>query len=440
MRHLIFCLAFFVLSADLASGQIKTDHRKYQSAIKNQQGRGTCTAFSICAVLETLPGFPSDVSEQHIYAAIKMTNMNKMPEYTEGALLAFYLDQVVKRGVFPEEAYPYNPKAPEWTASESDFEKLKKDLAGTDVYDLLTFKPAPFRVIKNNFIYKSETEARDVEAIKKALDSGTKAIAVGYLTDGNYWGEHKGIRSAKMDPADLIQIRKDGKVYDFKTANLMISNLGKKIRQPGSGIKWLIKNPTRYPFEEGHAVAIVGYDESGFLIKNSWSEAWGDKGYGWVSFDYHRMFADEILYANTLLWGLKVSEIGVKAVPENKKIYLKSMPYENKLTGETGIELSLVYHGDGEMPDLKTFTVKAFDSNNVLTEEKPFFFCNQGTKAKGYNLTMLKGKFPFFRGASKIEIRFTPEVGEPFTNVYENITAVNKEYAPKSNLTDLLNR
>jgi hypothetical protein len=389
--------------------------------------------------LETLPGFPSDVSEQHIYAAIKMTNMNKIPDYTEGALLSFYLDQVVKRGVFPEEAYPYNPKAPEWTASESDFEKMKKDLAGTAIYDLLTFKPAPFRLIKSNFIYKSGAESRDVEAIKKALDGGVKAIAVGYIVDGKYWQAHRGLRTAKMDPADLIQIRKDGKLYDFKTANLMILNLGEKIRQAGSGVQMFPKSP-QYPMEEGHAVAIVGYDESGFLIKNSWSEAWGDKGYGWVSFDYHRMFADEILYANSLVWGIKVSENGLKAPHDRKKVYLKTIPYENKLNGENGIEISLVYHGDGEMPDIKNYTVKAFDSNNQLLEEKPHFFCNNGTKAKGYNLTILKGKIPFFRGASRVEIRIVPEVGEPFTNVYENIFAVNREYAPKSNLIDLLNR
>ena len=28
----------------------------------------------------------------------------------------------------------------------------------------------------------------------------------------------------------------------------------------------------------GHAMAIVGYDETGFIIRNSWGESWGDKG------------------------------------------------------------------------------------------------------------------------------------------------------------------
>lgn len=50
----------------------------------------------------------------------------------------------------------------------------------------------------------------------------------------------------------------------------------------------------------GHAVLAVGYDDSikigdstgnnekvgAFLIRNSWGEGWGDRGYGWLPYDY----------------------------------------------------------------------------------------------------------------------------------------------------------
>ena len=38
----------------------------------------------------------------------------------------------------------------------------------------------------------------------------------------------------------------------------------------------------------GHEVVLVGYDDSArtFKIRNSWSSSWGDKGYGYMSYDY----------------------------------------------------------------------------------------------------------------------------------------------------------
>lgn len=40
-------------------------------------------------------------------------------------------------------------------------------------------------------------------------------------------------------------------------------------------------------FGPDHAITIVGWDDDlqAWLIKNSWGELWGDKGYGWVGYD-----------------------------------------------------------------------------------------------------------------------------------------------------------
>lgn len=37
----------------------------------------------------------------------------------------------------------------------------------------------------------------------------------------------------------------------------------------------------------GHAICVVGYDDEAqhFIFKNSWGERWGDRGYGYLSFD-----------------------------------------------------------------------------------------------------------------------------------------------------------
>ena len=41
-------------------------------------------------------------------------------------------------------------------------------------------------------------------------------------------------------------------------------------------------------FEGGHAVLAIGYDDVNrkLLIRNSWGEDWGDKGYAWLPYSY----------------------------------------------------------------------------------------------------------------------------------------------------------
>lgn len=57
----------------------------------------------------------------------------------------------------------------------------------------------------------------------------------------------------------------------------------------------------------GHAVMAVGYDQpkKRFLIRNSWGEAWGKKGYAWMPFDYlcNTNYADDF-------WTIRLVEDG----------------------------------------------------------------------------------------------------------------------------------
>jgi hypothetical protein len=43
--------------------------------------------------------------------------------------------------------------------------------------------------------------------------------------------------------------------------------------------------PMRKRIEGGHAFAVVGYDERGFWIQNSWGPKWGKQGFGLISYD-----------------------------------------------------------------------------------------------------------------------------------------------------------
>ena len=87
---------------------------------------------------------------------------------------------------------------------------------------------------------------------------------------------------------------KEVKPIGFKLAELKYGNgWHKKITEGTLSANY---SDMKYYCDRGHAVTIVGYDDSGFLIKNSWGkDNFGEGGYGWISFDYHRLFADEAL-------------------------------------------------------------------------------------------------------------------------------------------------
>jgi C1A family cysteine protease len=59
-----------------------------------------------------------------------------------------------------------------------------------------------------------------------------------------------------------------------------------------------VKDSTREDFWNGfgkegnHAVAIVGYDSKGFIIRNSWGVYYGHKGYSHISYDDFKNFIE----------------------------------------------------------------------------------------------------------------------------------------------------
>lgn len=69
-------------------------------------------------------------------------------------------------------------------------------------------------------------------------------------------------------------------VFGFKVYS---SFMGKKVAETG-----LVPMPTRKEkIQGGHAILIVGYDDSKshYIFRNSWGD-WGDKGYGYMPYEY----------------------------------------------------------------------------------------------------------------------------------------------------------
>lgn len=42
----------------------------------------------------------------------------------------------------------------------------------------------------------------------------------------------------------------------------------------------------------GHAIAIIGYNKEGFILRNSWGSSWGDKGYTIIPYDEFNKFLE----------------------------------------------------------------------------------------------------------------------------------------------------
>ena len=62
----ILAMMFHVVALAQVVQNTRVDYREFQSPIRNQESRGTCTAFAVVAAMETFPGVPSDLSDQYM--------------------------------------------------------------------------------------------------------------------------------------------------------------------------------------------------------------------------------------------------------------------------------------------------------------------------------------------------------------------------------------
>ena len=72
-------------------------------------------------------------------------------------------------------------------------------------------------------------------------------------------------------------------------------------------------------YQGGHAICIAGYDDGKklFKFKNSWSNGWGDDGYGYLGYDYMKQYcvdawSDTDLIENPLVLVKKMEEVLAK--------------------------------------------------------------------------------------------------------------------------------
>jgi hypothetical protein len=426
---LLLCMVFS-LPFSSASAQAVVDYRPWQSPVRNQEGRGTCTAFAIATILETLPGFPTDVSEQHIYAWAKLRYFKEMPKtYMEGGSLAFYQELLRKQGAVPEFKYPYVSSSPIFKEDDDNWTKLEKDIAES-FYKLFDFQRFSYKVQTR---YLQDEEAQDIAFIKELLDKGKKAVAVCYRINGIHWSQKNSPQNNTISPWDVLQVKQNGKLLSDFDRLVSFSDWIKLFYE--EKVELIFKNPD-LKIDGGHAVAIVGYGKEGFLIKNSWGPDWGDKGYAWISYDYHRLFARELLFVTDYEAAGRKDDESIRYTADD--IQLKSLPHAStdyfSKKKSNCISLSVVYNGNASPPRFSSIIYRIYDSDDKLIDTQ--YGNTQGIFdgfLSGYETYLGCVEQPFKRTFSKLVAEFTLLNGEKIIQTYRQISGDNKQYVPVVN-------
>jgi len=219
----------------------KADLRPWCSPIEDQMQLGSCTANAGVGMVEYFErkafGKHIDASRLFLYKATR----NLMHQKGDtGAELRTTMKSLVLFGVPPEEYWPYTDKTPNFDVEPTAFCYAFAENYKTIQY--LRLDPpntSPDEILKR---------------IKTNLAAGLPSM-FGFTVYSSIWQA------------------KDGKI------------------------------PYPCPKEKvegGHAIMAVGYDDSveiqnpgcnnktrgALLIRNSWGTKWGDKGYGWLPYDY----------------------------------------------------------------------------------------------------------------------------------------------------------
>jgi len=230
--------------ADIKSLPASVDLRPWCSKIEDQGQIGSCTANAGAGVVEYFEnrafGRYLDASRLFLY---KVTRNFAKLSGDSGAFLRNTMGALVLFGVPPEEYWPYTDKSPDFDKEPSAF-----------CYSFASnYKGIKYLRHDNPSLTKEQV----LESVKKSLAAGIPSM-FGFTVFSS-----------------ISQAGTTGKI-PFPCLNDKIVG--------------------------GHAVVAVGYNDSmkiknsicgnttqgALLIRNSWGETWGEKGYGWLPYDYVR--------------------------------------------------------------------------------------------------------------------------------------------------------
>jgi Papain family cysteine protease len=421
---LISCLAFF---SPLAQPAV-IDYRTSQSPVKNQGARNTCSGFAVAACLETFAGVPADLSEQHIYAGLKMLEYQGTDPVDMGGRINLYPQTLSKYGVLQESQMPYNPRQLGFSDSDHNLVQVIRESQTGPVSMLMNAPKTIFFVAEADCEVAEFDAGLDAEHIKSLLRQGIKAIGIGYYVN-SYWFNWERKRGLIITPDSV------GAFMDSSRNIMSLTGLRAKY---GDTVFSTIDSyfdprgnkPWRYVTDvqpQGHAITIVGYNRDGFIIKNSWGKSWGDNGYATVSYDYHRLFAKRMLVVRKLSFNKK------QAVPLGSftDIRLKLVPQP----GVGGLSVSIYCPDEKTSPIISMVEYKLYEVSSGIKKLLGSKLVLADIAATAYNnsfeAVLLTGPAALQlrqKTGSTLQMEISFSGAKKITRVYKNIIMTNSDY------------
>jgi C1A family cysteine protease len=140
------------------------------------------------------------------------------------------------------------------------------------------------------------------------------------------YGTRDRISKSMLDAAANLRIEAYGRVETIIASKMTILGNGPlyfalPVYNPDHPLFWIQDSPTQQMLG-GHAVALVGWNRKGFILRNSWSDKWGDNGYTVFPYDHWgiQWEAWSALDADSCIEKLRqLMEKGIQPKTSNKK-------------------------------------------------------------------------------------------------------------------------
>lgn len=271
----MYKLLILLILANIAQAEI-VDLRKLQTPVKNQLDRNTCAYFAVTALIEGVIkqkfNKSFDISEQfQIYYGKEHFNEYSDKEY--GYTYDIVSNFTHQYFFIKEEDLPY----------QTSYFEPGKPCENEDPFDTsapsFCFSHAPIS-------YKNLPRVR-VDGLKLDWITGLWSI-------GKTRAQLIQKRIKEQRPVVITL-----KVYAPLWDNAKVEYTAETDKKCNDGTYECY----------GHAVLLTGYDTERevFFFKNSWSEKWGNKGYGEISFDYINNYSDSPVsaYFDRILGGIR---------------------------------------------------------------------------------------------------------------------------------------